>query len=541
MISEVHRAPDSGPQGVLAMKSMSRIAALAATTFLAAARAVTLTPTDDATVGGNKNSVSTVIVNAGGPTYGLVRFDLSPLPANVPLAKATLRLFVTSVNSAGTLHASTVTSAWNEATVKPSLAPTIGATIASVPISTSSANHFVDVDVTALANNWIAGAQSNFGIALTPDATLNLTFNSKESNGPFEELEAVPNGPPGPAGPQGPPGATGPAGPQGPAGSQGPAGAPGAAGPAGPQGPAGPSGSQNLLQAALLRWYAPTFHNFVVPCSLCSNAGPGPMAFDGINMWMGSLAQGTITGFQAANGVPLPVISLPGPVQLPRGIVFDGEFLWISGTAGGSFGLVARVRPDGSGQDSFVVGQQAFGIAFDGASIWVANSGDGTVSKLRASDGMLQGTYPVGKTPRGVAFDGASIWVANSGDGTVSKLKPSDGSLQGTFSAVASAWSLAFDGASMWIGGQDAVVKLQTSDGTILASTPLAGLTISLAFDGSSIWAVQSGGTLATQLRLSDGAILNSFDTSGASTYAVAFDGNSIWVTHNGDGTAAKR
>lgn len=93
----------------------------------------------------------------------------------------------------------------------------------------------------------------------------------------------------------------------------------------------------------------------------------------------------------------------------------------------------------------------------------------------------------------------------------------------------------------MWAGGQNAVVKLQTSDGTILASTALAGQTISLAFDGSSIWAVQSGGTQVSQLRLSDGASLNSFDTGGSGTYAVAFDGNSIWVTHNGDGTVAKR
>jgi hypothetical protein len=155
-------------------------------------------------------------------------------------------------------------------------------------------------------------------------------------------------------------------------------------------------------------------------------------------------------------------------VQLPRGIVFDGEYLWVSGTVGGTFGLVAKLRPDGSGATSFVVGQGAFGIAFDGASIWVANSGDGTVSKLRASDGSLQGTFPVGNTPRSVAFDGASIWVANSGDGTVSKLQASDGSLQGTFRVVAGAWGLAFDGASMWVGGQNAVVKLQITDGTIL-------------------------------------------------------------------------
>jgi len=59
-------------------------------------------------------------------------------------------------------------------------------------------------------------------------------------------------------------------------------------------------------------------------------------------------------------------------------------------------------------------------VAFDGANIWVTNWGDGTVSKLRASDGANLGTFAVGGDPNGVAFDGANIWVTNSG--TVSKM-----------------------------------------------------------------------------------------------------------------------
>src|SRR5579864_8133517 len=45
---------------------------------------------------------------------------------------------------------------------------------------------------------------------------------------------------------------------------------------------------------------------------------------------------------------------------------------------------------------TFPVGNQPIGIAFDGASIWTANSGDGTVTKLRASDGMVLGTFSSG-------------------------------------------------------------------------------------------------------------------------------------------------
>ena len=79
------------------------------------ARADSLTPSGDATINlgspkTNYGSASTVTVSANGPQYGLVQFDLSPLPSNTTLAKVTLRLYVTSVNTAGTLNARTVTS-----------------------------------------------------------------------------------------------------------------------------------------------------------------------------------------------------------------------------------------------------------------------------------------------------------------------------------------------------------------------------------------------------------------------------------------------
>lgn len=45
---------------------------------------------------------------------------------------------------------------------------------------------------------------------------------------------------------------------------------------------------------------------------------------------------------------------------------------------------------------SFKVGSQPYGVAFDGANIWTANYGDGTVTKLRTSDGEALGTFKVG-------------------------------------------------------------------------------------------------------------------------------------------------
>src|ERR1700686_3143235 len=106
---------------------------------------------------------------------------------------------------------------------------------------------------------------------------------------------------------------------------------------------------------------------------------------------------------------------------------------------------------------SFNVGKtqnsNPYGLAFDGQNVWSANSGEGTVTKLRASDGTNLGNFPAGNGPIGVAFDGASMWVANYWDGTVSKLRASDGKDLGTFSLGQGTYpgTPAFDGESMWV------------------------------------------------------------------------------------------
>ena len=71
--------------------------------------------------------------------------------------------------------------------------------------------------------------------------------------------------------------------------------------------------------------------------------------------------------------------------------------------------------------NDFAVGNQSSFVAFDGANIWVTNPLDGTVSKLRASNGLPLGTFDVGVFPILMAFDGANIWVANALSDTVSK------------------------------------------------------------------------------------------------------------------------
>jgi hypothetical protein len=100
---------------------------------------------------------------------------------------------------------------------------------------------------------------------------------------------------------------------------------------------------------------------------------------------------------------------------------------------------------------AFPVGSRPFAVAFDGVHIWVANNTAGTVSKLRASDGVELGPFLVGAGPISLAFDGAHIWVTHSGELTVSKLRASDGVVVGTFDVGTDPRAVAFDGAHIWV------------------------------------------------------------------------------------------
>jgi len=90
--------------------------------------------------------------------------------------------------------------------------------------------------------------------------------------------------------------------------------------------------------------------------------------------------------------------------SLPTGVVFDGADMWVSNVGDGT---VTKLRAnDGTSLGTFAVGNFPMGMVFDGANIWVAQNGSSSVTKLRASDGTMLGTYTVGSGPEVLAFDG---------------------------------------------------------------------------------------------------------------------------------------
>src|ERR1017187_5529927 len=107
-----------------------------------------ITPSDDSytltsspTVNfGAKNTLE--VESSGATTF--VRFDLSGIPPTVTgsmVAKATLKIYVSAVATAGSFNVDLVTSSWTESTITSSNSPTLGSAIASaIPVTTTDKN-----------------------------------------------------------------------------------------------------------------------------------------------------------------------------------------------------------------------------------------------------------------------------------------------------------------------------------------------------------------------------------------------------------------
>lgn len=178
----------------------------------------------------------------------LLQFSMArSLPTGIIAAdinKATLKVFISKVNTAGSLTVRPVAQPWKESTVPVhGTPPVLSALKKTFRITRALKGRWVLLDVTDMVKDWATIPISNRGLALTVEGAslLNIVIDSKENTETSHEavLDVVLNKTIGATGPAGAPGANGipgPAGAPGANGAPGPAGATGATGATGPTG-----------------------------------------------------------------------------------------------------------------------------------------------------------------------------------------------------------------------------------------------------------------------------------------------------------------
>jgi hypothetical protein len=459
----------------------------------------------------------------------LVRFHLPALPSGATLFRARLILYANRVQRAGSINVVTVTSSWEESTVKSSNFPTISDTVASgVPVTT--AEQFVVVDVTSAVNAWLGGT-ANFGFALTQGANnTSVSFDSKENHSTSHpvRLELILNGG---SGLQGPVGLAGPTGPQGVPGAQGPA---GPIGPAGPQGVPSAPGAQGLaapdrLRAALGKWYPAGLHTRL---ALGPNRMPSRLAFDGSHIWLLNFGAASITKFRASDNAEIGTYSTGAGA--PLHVLFDGAHLWIE-HLGGAVSLTKMRASDGAivaTYNSAAIGDTG-SLAFDGSSLWLGEFAGPTLRRFDPGTGVVTGSFIAPANIVALTYDGRHVWTAHA-NGSVTKFRGADGAILGTFpSGMSAVSSLTFDGQHLWLG-QNNLVKMDVDTGAVVAMVTIGGGTaFAVCSDGGSVWVpLSSSSPTLIQIRAADASIIGTFPI--ANTQAVSSgctsDGANIWV-----------
>lgn len=146
---------------------------------------------------------------------GYLKFNLGYTGS---VAKAKLRVFVSTVKKPGTLVARDVPAGWDELALKLSNVPVAGNAL-NVPaaVSALSKNNWIDFDVTAYVQEQVTSSASEVAFALVGTNELNVQLDSKESattsHQPELEITWASAGAQGPQGIEGPQGVAGPAGP----------------------------------------------------------------------------------------------------------------------------------------------------------------------------------------------------------------------------------------------------------------------------------------------------------------------------------------
>ena len=223
------------------------------------------------------------------------------------------------------------------------------------------------------------------------------------------------------------------------------------------------------------------------------------------------------------------------------------------------------------------IGANSILVAADGADLWVA-SGNGTVSRVRASDGRLleiwtgatnaygvvaaKGlifvtgfespgklhqidptqlagpvttlTNALGNNPHGMAFDGARIWTANNLSVSIVTLNPL--SVNNVTTGFLNLNGILYDGANIWVTDFNAakLFKLD-SNGAIVQPVTVGSNPRQPVFDGTNIWVPNQASNSITVVRASTGVVLATLTGNGLSTpHTAAFDGERILITNQG-------
>ena len=181
-------------------------------------------------------------------------------------------------------------------------------------------------------------------------------------------------------------------------------------------------------------------------------------------------------------------------------------------------------------------------IASDGVDVWVPDRLDGTVYRVRASDGSVVAHWTGAEGAAGTLVALGRIFITGREPGNLYMIDPT--AAPGTVTIVATGLDgpegIAFDGTNIWTAGGSSVSIITPGNSTPWSMTSVStGFTEpdGLTFDGSHVWVVDIGDSKIKRLDAA-GNILDSV-TVGLGPTFPGFDGTNIWVPNQSDNSVS--
>jgi len=185
--------------------------------------------------------------------------------------------------------------------------------------------------------------------------------------------------------------------------------------------------------------------------------------------------------------------SFSSPERDPRGLAFDGKFLWLADKGRDKIYKLDTTGKVITGFSS--PGPYPSGLAFDGTFLWLADYFKEKIYKLDTTGKVITSFSSPEHCPRDLAFDGKFLWLADSGRDKIYKLDTTGKTITSFSSPGLNPSGLAFDGEFLWLTdkGRDKIYKLDTT-GKVIASFPSPGrYPEGLTFDGTFLWCSEDG------------------------------------------------
>lgn len=141
----------------------------------------------------NNGDRDSLFLQAGSKgTRGVLRYDVSSLAAGTLIQNAVLRLYVSGNSKTHVIQAFTLTEAWDESAVSwndrtAGVAWTVAGgkyttpAVAGVVVPGTLNKDWIELDVTALVQEWVDGVSANLGVILLTDQTKEIKLASRES------------------------------------------------------------------------------------------------------------------------------------------------------------------------------------------------------------------------------------------------------------------------------------------------------------------------------------------------------------------------